>query len=139
MKNGAWHLGRRVSSDASKEGRQRGKGRVTRLRVPDRAPDPAVMTSLIRFRVCIMAAAARVGLADLRVCCRFGSVHAAELMPCCGVRECNRARCVLHPPARQALLVAGLREAVVQQQDGAVVPPVPDAPPHRLVQRPAAV
>ena len=55
------------------------------------------------------------------------------------VYVCTRQHHALHSPARQALLVAGLREAVVQQQDGAVVALVPDAPPHRLVQGPAAM
>ena len=36
------------------------------------------------------------------------------------------------------LLVAWLVEAVVDEEDGAIIAPVPEASPHRLIQGPVA-
>ena len=52
---------------------------------------------------------------------------------CQGVGFRVYARVWADAPAREVLLVAWLVEAVVYVEDGAVIAPVPEASPHRLI------
>jgi len=122
LKGGSAAKGRRVGGDTLEEGGQRGERHVTTGLHLQAAAHPADRRQCGSFQVVGLLLVVKID----RQTIRDGSSWQPQF------EETNLCR-MGSAPAGQLLLVAGVQEAGVQQQDRAIVAAVPDAPPHRLI------